>query len=148
MTITRRGALTLAAWAAGAGIFPAAAQTNWPQRPLRILIGTAPGGSPDIIGRLLADKLADRLGQTVTVENNTGGGGGIAASMVSHSPPDGTNLTMLTAGYASGAAVGKFPFDGDETFGFLSMVCAYPFVYAVPKDSSIKSFEDMLARAK
>ena len=58
MTITRRGALTLAAWTAGAGIFPAAAQTNWPQRPLRILIGTAPGGSPDIVGRLLADKLA------------------------------------------------------------------------------------------
>jgi tripartite-type tricarboxylate transporter receptor subunit TctC len=55
---------------------------------------------------------------------------------------------MLTAGYASGAAVGKFPFDGDNTFGFVSMVCAYPFVYAVPKDSPIKSFPDMLARAK
>ena len=57
-------------------------------------------------------------------------------------------MTLLTAGYASGAAVGKFPFDGDNTFGFLSMVCAYPFVYAVPKDSPIKSFPDMLARAK
>jgi tripartite-type tricarboxylate transporter receptor subunit TctC len=82
------------------------------------------------------------------VENNTGGGGGIAASMVSHAPPDGTNMTLLTAGYASGAAVGKFPFDGDNTFGFLSMVCAYPFVYAVPKDSPIQSFPDLLARAK
>ncbi len=55
---------------------------------------------------------------------------------------------MLTAGYASGAAVGKFPFDGDNTFGFVSMVCAYPFVYCVPKDSPIQSFPDMLARAK
>ena len=126
----------------------ALAQDTYPDRPLRILVGTSPGGSPDIIGRLLADKMADRLGQTITVENNTGGGGGIAASMVSHAPPDGTNMTLLTAGYASGAAVGKFPFDGDNTFGFLSMVCAYPFVYQVPKDSPIHSFADMLARAK
>jgi tripartite-type tricarboxylate transporter receptor subunit TctC len=92
--------------------------------------------------------MADRLGQTITVENNTGGGGGIAASMVTHAPPDGYNMTLLTAGWASGAAVGKFAFDGDNTFGFLTMVCAYPFVYSVPKDSPIKSFPDMLARAK
>jgi tripartite-type tricarboxylate transporter receptor subunit TctC len=148
MTITRRRALALAAAFAGTTSVPAGAQQVWPQRPLRILVGTSPGGSPDIIGRLLADKMAERLGQTITVENNTGGGGGIAASMVSHAPPDGTNMTLLTAGYASGAAVGKFPFDGDSTFGFLSMVCAYPFVYAVPADSPIKSFPDMLARAK
>jgi tripartite-type tricarboxylate transporter receptor subunit TctC len=148
MTITRRRALALATVFAGAASLPASAQQNWPQRPLRILVGTSPGGSPDIISRLLADKMADRLGQTLTVENNTGGGGGIAAGMVTHSPPDGYNMTLLTAGYASGAAVGKFPFDGDNTFGFITMVCSYPFVYSVPKDSPITSFADMLARAK
>ena len=147
MTITRRRALALATVFAGMGL-PANAQQNWPQRPLRILVGTSPGGSPDIISRLLADKMADRLGQTLTVENNTGGGGGIAASMVTHAPPDGYNMTLLTAGYASGAAVNKFPFDGDNTFGFITMVCSYPFVYSVPADSPIKSFEDMIARAK
>ena len=68
--------------------------------------------------------------------------------MVTRAPPDGTNMTMLTAGWASGAAVGKFPFDRQSTFGFVTMVCAYPFVYAVPKDSPIKSFTDMLERAK
>src|ERR1041384_2665424 len=152
MLLNRRRALALsAAFAAGSASpvsGPALAQQNWPQRSLRILIGTSPGGSPDIVGRLLADKLAERLGQSFTVENNTGGGGGIAASMVSHSPPDGYNMTLLTAGYASGAAVGKFPFDGDNTFGFLTMVCAYPFVYQVPKESPIQSFADLLARAK
>jgi tripartite-type tricarboxylate transporter receptor subunit TctC len=148
MSLTRRRALVLTAAFAATSPRPAGAQQNWPQRPLRILVGTSPGGSPDIIGRLLADKMADRLGQTVTVENNTGGGGGIAASMVTHSPPDGTNMTLLTAGWASGAAIGKFTFDGDNTFGFLTMVCAYPFVYSVPTDSPIKSFPDMLARAK
>ena len=148
MNLTRRHVLALAAAFTGASATPVRAQQNWPQRSLRILVGTSPGGSPDIIGRLLADKMAERLGQSITVENNTGGGGGIAASMVSNAPPDGTSMTLLTAGYASGAAVGKFAFDGDNTFGFLSMVCAYPFIYLVPKDSPIKSFPDMLARAK
>jgi tripartite-type tricarboxylate transporter receptor subunit TctC len=148
MRMTRRDTLGLAAGLAAAGAVPASAQSDWPNRSLRILVGTSPGGSPDIVSRLFADKFAARLGQSVTVENNTGGGGGIAAGMVSNAPPDGTNLTMLTAGYASGAAVGKFPFDGDNTFGFVSMVCAYPFVYCVPQDSPIKSFPDMLARAK
>jgi tripartite-type tricarboxylate transporter receptor subunit TctC len=146
--ITRRHALGLAgAFAAGAAL-PARAQQDWPQRPLRILVGTSPGGSPDIMSRLLADKITTRLGQSITVENNTGGGGGIAAAMVTRSPPDGTNMTMLTAGWASGAAVGKFPFDRQNTFGYVTMVCAYPFVYCVPKDSPIKSFKDMLERAK
>jgi tripartite-type tricarboxylate transporter receptor subunit TctC len=146
--MTRRRALALATAFAGGSVLPARAQQNWPQRSLRMLIGTSPGGSPDIVGRVLADRMSERLGQTVTVENNTGGGGGIATGMVSNAAPDGYNMTLLTAGYASGAAVGKFPFDGDNTFGFLSMVCAYPFIFQVPKDSPIQSFPDMLARAK
>jgi tripartite-type tricarboxylate transporter receptor subunit TctC len=148
MIVSRRRALALAASVTAGAVLPARAQSDWPQRSLRILVGTSPGGSPDIISRFLADKLSERLRQSITVENNTGGGGGIAAGIVTRSPPDGTTLTMLTAGFASGAAVGKFPFDGDNTFGFISMVCAYPFIYAVPKDSPIKSFPDMLARAK
>ena len=148
MSLTRRRALALATAFTATSALPARAQQNWPQRPLRMLIGTSPGGSPDIVGRVLADRMSERLGQTVTVENNTGGGGGIATGMVSHAAPDGYNMTLLTAGYASGAAVGKFPFDGDNTFGFLSMVCAYPFIFQVPKDSPIQSFPDMLARAK
>ena len=58
-----------------AATLPARAQQNWPQRSLRILIGTTPGGSPDIIGRMLADKMTGPLGQSISVENNTGGGG-------------------------------------------------------------------------
>jgi len=148
MTLTRRHALTLAASYAATAALPARAQQNWPQRALRILIGTTPGGSPDIIGRMLADKMTGPLGQSITVENNTGGGGGIAAGIVSNAPPDGHVMTLLTAGYASGAAVGKFKYDGDNTFALITMVCSYPFVYMVPKDSPIKSFPDMLARAK
>jgi tripartite-type tricarboxylate transporter receptor subunit TctC len=138
------GASALTATAA----WPARAQQDWPNRPLRILVGTSPGGSPDIVSRLLAEKFAERFGQSVYVENNTGGGGGIAATMVSRAPPDGTTMTMLTAGYASGVAVGKFPFHPQNTFGLLSMVCAYPMVYSVAPNSPIQSFPDLIARAK
>src|SRR4051794_34503608 len=115
MSLTRRHALKLGAALATSAAFPARAQQDWPTRPLRILVGTSPGGSPDIISRMMADKMAARLGQSITVENNTGGGGGIAASMVSHAPPDGYNMTLLTAGYASGAAGGKISFDRGQT---------------------------------
>ena len=87
MNLTRRRALAVSTAFAASSALPARAQQNWPQRSLRILVGTSPGGSPDIIGRLLADKMADKLGQSITVENNTGGGGGIAASMVSTRRP-------------------------------------------------------------
>src|ERR1041384_8413729 len=97
MLLNRRRALALsAAFAAGSASpvsGPALAQQNWPQRSLRILIGTSPGGSPDIVGRLLADKLAERLGQSLQVENNTGGGGGIAGRLVSHAPPARDKMT-------------------------------------------------------
>jgi len=148
MTISRRKVLASAAVLGALSARPAWAQQGWPQRGLRILVGTTPGGSPDIVSRLLADKMSPRLGQTITVENNTGGGGGIAAGIVMNAPPDGYSMTLLTAGYASGAAVGKFPFDGDNTFGFITMVCSYPFVFSVPKESPIQSFPDFLARAK
>jgi tripartite-type tricarboxylate transporter receptor subunit TctC len=148
MIITRRRALALTAAFSAGIVLPARAQQKWPDRPLRILVGTSPGGSPDIVSRLLADRMTGPLAQPITVENNTGGGGGIAASIVQHAPPDGTNMTLLTAGYASGAAVGKYAFEGDKTFGFITMVCSYPFAFLVPKDSPIQSFPDMLARAK
>ena len=146
--LTRRRALALAAAFAAAPASSVRAQQSWPQRPLRILVGTTPGGSPDIISRLIADKMTGPLGQSITVENNTGGGGGIAAGIVSHGAPDGYSMTLLTAGYASGAAVAKFPFDGEKTFALITMVCSYPFAFLVPTDSPIKSFPDMIARAK
>jgi tripartite-type tricarboxylate transporter receptor subunit TctC len=148
MTINRRHALGLAcAFAAGAA-WPARAQADWPTRPLRIMVGTAAGGSPDIISRMMADKLGERLGQSIYVENNSGGGGSVALTTVTRAPPDGTTLTMMTAGFASGVSVGKFQYEGDKSFGFVTMCCAYPMVWSVPPNSPIKSFEDMLARAK
>src|SRR5207244_13309353 len=78
--LTRRSLLCLAG--AAAMPLPAAAQ-EWPARPIRLIVGTSPGGSPDIIGRVLGEKLGDRLGQSVFIEDITQGAGAGAYQIVS-----------------------------------------------------------------
>jgi tripartite-type tricarboxylate transporter receptor subunit TctC len=147
MTVTRRSLLQAAGALAAAPSLPARAQT-WPTRPLRILVGTAAGGSPDIVSRMLADKLADRLGQTITIENNTQGAGAVAQQMVSRSAPDGTLALMMTAGYPPQMALRNLGFHPIDGYSFVTTVCGYPMVYAVAPSSPIKSFADLLATAK
>src|SRR5262249_23514579 len=98
MALTRRRLIELAGFAAAAPIVPAVAQ-DWPSRPVRIRVGTAAGGSPDIVSRIIGEKLADRLGQSFVIENNTQGAGAVAQQLVSRSAPDGTTALMMTAGY-------------------------------------------------
>ncbi|MEA2980492.1 MAG: hypothetical protein QOF09_2315, partial [Alphaproteobacteria bacterium] len=92
MFVTRRSFL---ANAAALAAIPARAQDNWPQRPLRIIIPTAPGGSPDIASRLIGDKITGRLGQSIVVESMTTGGGVAGLQVVAKSAPDGYTLAML-----------------------------------------------------
>src|SRR5690606_22582232 len=105
-------------------------------------------GSPDIISRMLGEKFSERLGQSFVIENNTQGAGIIAEQLANKSKPDGHTMVMLTAGYPGRAALHGLAFDPLDGFSFVSLVCGYPFVYSVAPKSPIKSFEDMLARAK
>jgi len=147
--ITRRNMLRATAAAA---VLPGAAlaqTTSWPSRPLRIIIPTAPGGSPDLVSRLLGNKLTERLGQPIIVESVVQGTGVQGNMMVSRSAPDGHTLTMLTGGFTTQAAVRKtMPYDAVRDFAFVTTVVAYPMVYGVAPNSPIKSFGDLLARAK
>jgi tripartite-type tricarboxylate transporter receptor subunit TctC len=126
---------------------PLAAQ-QWPTRTLRIVTGTPAGGSPDFVSRLLADKLADRLGQSVVVENSTTTG--VAAwNTVAKSQPDGYTLSMLTGAFSARVAVAKsLPYDPIKDFTFITLVSGYPMVVAAAPHSPIKSFADLIARAR
>ena len=148
MSVTRREMLAGAAAMLAAG--PALGQeANWPQRPIRIVVPTSPGGSPDIASRLLGEKISGRLGQSVVVESMTTGGGVAGLQLVAKGPPDGYNLAMLTGGFATQAAVLKgLPYDPIRDFVFITSVVRYPIVYSVPPDSPIKSFKDMIERAR
>lgn len=89
---TRRSALA-AVLAATAGSLPAAAQ-SWPTRPIRIVVTFPPGGSSDIVARILADAIGPKLGQRVVIDNRPGAGGTLAAAHVAQQPPDGYTLML------------------------------------------------------
>jgi tripartite-type tricarboxylate transporter receptor subunit TctC len=132
---------------AGALTSPLSAQ-QWPARTIRIVTGTPAGGSPDFVSRLLADKLSERLGQTVVVENSATTG--VAAwNTVAKAQPDGYVISMLTGAFSARAAVAKaLPYDPIKDFTFITLVSGYPMVVATAPGSPIKSFPDLIARAK
>ena len=80
------------------------AQENWPQKPIRLLLGFPAGGGSDIVARLIAKSLGDRIGQNVMVDNKPGAGGNIATEILVRAPGDGYTLLLVPSGHASGAA--------------------------------------------
>ena len=132
-------------------LLPATAQTDstWPNKPIRLLLGFAPGGGSDIVARLVAKPLGDRLGQNVVVDNKPGAGGNIAAEMAARATPDGYTLVLLPSGHASNAAMKKsLPFHPVNDFAWISTITTYPLALAVLPNSPIKSFPDLLQRAR
>ena len=148
----RRRAWTIGlALAATCGVWPhlAHAQEAWPSRPIRLLVGFAPGGSSDMVARLIAQPLGERLGQPVVVENRAGAGGNIAAEAVAKAAPDGHTLGRRPSGHSSNAAMKKNrPFDAVNDFAWVSAVTTYPLTLSVRPDSPITSFKDFIARAR
>ncbi|WP_207540742.1 Bug family tripartite tricarboxylate transporter substrate binding protein [Sabulicella rubraurantiaca] len=98
MSLTRRAALALPALAIPTLAQPALAQGWMPQRPLRFVVPFAAGGATDIVARVLAEPMGERLGQAVAVENRTGAGGNVGVESVARSAPDGHTLLMGTTG--------------------------------------------------
>lgn len=121
---------------------------DYPVKPIRFVVGFPPGSSTDIISRLLAQKLQERLGQPFVVEQKIGATGRIANEFVAKSPPDGYSMVLLTGGHPVSAAIMKLPYDPVKDFGMVSTVTAYPMVLSVAAASPIKSFDDLIARAR
>lgn len=127
----------------------AASAQTYPSRPIRFMIGFAPGSSTDIVTRLLADKLAERLGQPVIAEQKAGASGLLANDAVAKAAPDGHTLTLLTGGHPVAAVLMKqLPYDPVTGFAMVSTVTTYPMVISVAQNSPIAGFADLLARAR
>ena len=99
MDLPRRTFLRLAAGVAGLATRDAGAET-YPSRPVRLIVGAVPGSAPDIIARLIAQSLAERLGQAFVVENRSGASGNLATEAVARAAPDGYTLLLVSAGNA------------------------------------------------
>lgn len=126
------------------------AQSNYPTKPLRVIVGFAPGGSNDIIARLLADKLGKSLGQTVIVENKPGAGGGVAAAFVKSQPADGYTLLVGASGaMVVGPAIGMpAQYDTLADFEPVSLLGTFPLVMVVNADSTVKSIGELVSWSK
>lgn len=122
---------------------------NYPSKPLRFAIGFGPGGGTDLVSRLLAQKLSERLGQPVVPELKTGATGLIASDFVAKSPPDGSALILLTGGHPAVSAVRKnLPHDPVRDLAMVSLVVTYPIVITVNAQSRFKTIDDFLRQAK
>jgi tripartite-type tricarboxylate transporter receptor subunit TctC len=107
---------------------PVAAQ-DWPQRPVRMLVGFGAGGGTDILARIAAPAMGAALGQPVVVENRPGAGGTIAANQVAKAEPDGYTSFMLNNGHAvSAVMISPLPYDPVADFQAVSMVATMPLV--------------------
>jgi tripartite-type tricarboxylate transporter receptor subunit TctC len=82
-------------------MLPVMAQEAWPNKPIKMYIGFAPGGGSDLVARLMAKELGDRLGQNVVVDNRPGAGGNIATELTAKSAPDGYTILFIASAHSS-----------------------------------------------
>ncbi|QQS12481.1 MAG: tripartite tricarboxylate transporter substrate binding protein [Rhodospirillales bacterium] len=148
----RRRALLSTVPAIGAAIAAPAVlgqAAPWPTKPVRILIPFAPGGTSDILARLLQPRLQEALGQSVLVENRPGANGNIAVDMVAKSAPDGTTFVLTDLGsLAISPSVTKVPFDLAKDFAPVTVLAYSPHMLAVRPDHPANSAVELIAYAK
>jgi len=128
---------------------PVAAQ-GYPAKPIRLVAPSTPGDAPDVIARMVADKLSIALGQQVVVENRPGAGGVVGSEIVAKALPDGYTLIMGNAGsHGINAAVySKLPYDIQRDFAPVSQIALAPNIFVVNPDIPAKSIPEFVAYAK
>ena len=123
------------------------AQTPYPSKPIRLVIGYAPGGGNDLIARIVAAKLQEQLGQPVVVENEPGAQSIVAAEIVAKAPPDGYTLLVAPSGVLSinPAVYSKLPYDPAKDFAPVSLLAEFPLLLVVGPDQPVKSVQELVA---
>jgi len=125
-----------------------AAADSYPTKPVRVIIPFAPGGSTDIIGRLIAAKLSERLGKQFVPENRSGGGGTIGMEMVAKAQPDGYTLMFTSSAIAINPLLYKVPYDPVKSFIAIAKLGNGPVVLTVHPGVPANSVKDLIALAK
>ena len=124
----------------------APAQTDWPNKPVRILVGFGAGGGTDVATRIVAEGLSEELGQQFTVENRPGAGGTIAGGQAARSAKDGYTAIALSMGHSVSAVMVKnVPYDPVKDFAPIGIFTNSAFVVAVGKDSPANDIKSLVA---
>ncbi len=150
MTLSRRQFVQVAAGGvASSGIPGFVRAQDYPARPVRLIIGLAPGSSPDIVGRLMAQSLSERLGRPFVVENRTGAGATIAAGLVARAEPDGYSLLLISSSNAVSAALYKdLDYDLVRDIAPVGGICTSPNIMVVHPSFPANTIADFIAYAK
>lgn len=126
----------------------AAAAQDYPTRPVRILVPFPPGGFNDIVGRIIAAQLSERLGKQFIVENRPGAGGIIAGEYVANAPKDGHTLLIVSLAITVNPWFYPMPYDPLKAFAPVAILATAPNVLSINRDLPINSIKELLARAK
>jgi tripartite-type tricarboxylate transporter receptor subunit TctC len=126
------------------------AQSDYPNKPIRLIIGFPAGGSTDIVGRAVAQRLGERLGQTIVVENRGGAGGTIGTDAASKAAPDGYTLTLGTTSTMAVApgAYSRLGYDPVKSFTPISLVAVTPYLLVVNPQVPANSLAELVTLAK
>jgi tripartite-type tricarboxylate transporter receptor subunit TctC len=125
-----------------------AAQDRYPGKPVRLVVPFAPGGGADISARTIAQRLTERLGQQVVVENRPGGGGNLGTEYVAKAAPDGYVLLLVSSSYGANPSLYKLSFDPVSGFEPITLVSQQPFIAVVHPSLPVKSIRELVALAK
>jgi tripartite-type tricarboxylate transporter receptor subunit TctC len=142
----RRSLLAAAALGALPGI--AVAQPAWPSRAVRMVVPFPPGGSNDVLGRALCERLSALVGQPFVVENRGGAGGSIGADQVAKSSPDGYTLLFMSSSLTTNAAVQRLPYNPVTDFTPIAQAAVAPMIVTVGRDSPARTMADLVRIAR
>ncbi|HVL56853.1 MAG TPA: tripartite tricarboxylate transporter substrate binding protein [Burkholderiaceae bacterium] len=146
---SRRAVLRAIGATAAAAALPAARAAEWPERPVRMLVGYPAGGANDLVARAVAPRLSETLKQSVLVENRTGAAGTIAADVVARSPADGYTLYMMSSAQVLAPHVRKdVSFDPVKDFTAIALCAEGPYLLVVHKDVPARNVAEFVALAK
>lgn len=125
-----------------------ASSSAYPAKPVRVIIPFSPGGATDIVGRLIATKLGERLGKQFIVENRTGAGGTIGMEVVAKAAPDGYTLLFHSTGFVTAKYLYKLSYDTEKAFAPIALAGISPVVMAVHPSVPAKSIKELIDLAK
>lgn len=127
----------------------AMAAQGYPERPVRFVVGFSPGGSNDLVARVLGARLTEQLGQQVVIDNRAGAGGTIANDLVSRATPDGHTMLLVPASFSyEGALHRKLPYERERDFIPVSLVATAPFVLLGNMELPAKGVTELVAYAR
>jgi len=121
---------------------------NYPQRPIRMVIGLPAGGSTDVMGRIVAAQLAERIGQQVVVDNRPGASGIIGITLAVNAQPDGYTLIMAAGSWGTISTLYRLPFDLQKDLAPVAFVGTSPYVLVVQPRLPVQSVADLIAHAR